>query len=85
MEINKINIPPDKDERAIEISGTTLKITKSLYERPCDSNVLEMWEVTRRHARFITCPLTSVRGKFVTFDISENQKEKIFTMPLLHI
>lgn len=85
MEITKINIPPEMDERAIQISGTTIKITKSLFKKPCDSNILEMWEVTRRHAEFITCPLISIRGKFVTFDISENQEKKIFTMPLLHI
>jgi len=85
LEINKIYIPSNKDENEIEISGTTLRIIKPLFTFPCNSNSLKMWTVTKSNPRSVTCKLEKVSQKMVTLDISENGKERIYTMPLLHM
>lgn len=69
----------------IKISGMTLKIEKPLFTHPCSSKSLNMWKLSRRETKHITCDLRLVLRKMVTFCLEGEMCEKIYTMPLLHV
>lgn len=85
LEITDMYLPPNKDKIDIVITGTTLRITKALFTYPVDSNILKMWNVTRNNSVQMTCKLIKVEQKMVLLDISELGREKMFTMPVLHM
>lgn len=85
IQIKNMYVYSDENPSAIHVFGQILKKLKPLYTHPCDANVLEMWKVTQKNAETITCLLNNIKKKMVTFDISTEYQELIYTMPLLHM
>lgn len=81
LQIN--SICTDLEENTIHISGIILKIIKEMFTYPSNSAPLKMWRVKKTSDTIVTQPLSYVLQKMVTFVIIDN-KEKIYTMPLLH-
>lgn len=54
-----------------------------MFTYPSNSAPLKMWRVKKTSDTIVTQPLSYVLQKMVTFVIIDN-KEKIYTMPLLH-
>lgn len=81
LQIN--SICTDLEENTIHISGIILKIIKEMFTYPSNSAPLKMWRVKKTSDTIVTQPLSYVLQKMVTFVITDN-KEKIYTMPLLH-
>lgn len=80
-----MNLPPNGRENDIEIGGFILDKEKSLFTYSCDSAAMKMWVVRKNSRAVFTCSLNDVSKKMVTFDLSTTEKEKIYTMPLLHM
>ncbi|KYQ53228.1 hypothetical protein ALC60_07631, partial [Trachymyrmex zeteki] len=83
LQINSIYTHSDENE--IQISEIILRIIKPIFEYPCNSKSLKMWRVKKSNT-IITQPLTNVLQKMVTFVLNNNNnQEKIYVMPLLHV
>jgi len=65
LQIDKIYIPPNEGENAIQISGNILNPEKSIFTYSCNSKSLNMWKVTKSHIRKI-CILQTVVLKMVS-------------------
>lgn len=81
LQVNSIYTHSSENE--IQISGINLKIIKPIFEYPCNSSTLKMWKVKKTLDTIVT-PLSNVLQKMVTFVLSDDNEEKIYTMPFLH-
>lgn len=87
LQIDDMYIPPDGNIINIEIEGPLLKKKKPMFVYPCNSKILNMWEVEIEEQSRHRCPLQHVTLKMVTLSIAsdELQRDTIYTMPLLHL
>ncbi|KYM97373.1 hypothetical protein ALC62_11978, partial [Cyphomyrmex costatus] len=88
MSIEEMYIPHDGREKDIILTGNKLKIVKPMFTYPCNSDQLNMWQVVETAIKktcslqFITCKMVSFK---TTFYKNDEEKTKIFVIPLLHI
>lgn len=59
---------------------------ESMFNYPCDSSSLNMWQVSRLSPTVIDIPLQLIKQKFVELQIqySSSEETKTFVIPLLH-
>lgn len=95
ISIETMYIPQNGNEEDVILIGNKLKIVKPMFTYPCDSGKLNMWQVVETETK-ITCLLQSVICKMVFLKTTiyennedeendDNEKTKIFVMPLLHM
>ncbi|KYN15964.1 hypothetical protein ALC57_11792 [Trachymyrmex cornetzi] len=85
LKIDRIFLSAYENENDIKITGTIFKKVEPLFTYPCNSADLHMWAVSERNTTSGTFPLNKVIQKMITFDISTEIEEKIYTMPFLHM
>lgn len=87
LKIDGMYIPPNCGINNIEVEGYFLKKKKPMFAYPCNSKILNMWEVETAEESRHRCPLQHVALKMVTLSIpsDELQRDKIYAMPLLHL
>ncbi|XP_074096108.1 LOW QUALITY PROTEIN: uncharacterized protein LOC141525491 [Cotesia typhae] len=85
LEINKIFRLSTDNCMLIKINGKILKKQKALFTYPCNSEDLEMWKVSAKNETMGTYKITDVAKKMVSIDLSCDDREKLYVMPLLHM
>lgn len=73
-------------------SGFTATINKfirkeSIFYSPCESSVLNFWQVGRTSSKSIQVPLNKITQKCIKFtlNLSSTEEQKCFVVPLLHL
>lgn len=83
--INEMYLSSNETLDNIKIRGIKLVKKQSLFTYPCDSADLKMWRVNKNYRNVVVCDLNSVFQKMIALNLSYEKKERIYTMPLLHM
>ena len=85
LKVRKILGNPN-DPEILQIEGIIWEIEKPVYNYPCDSGKLQMWELKRRPSnRSIVREITSINNKLVRLSImKENAIKKFYVVGMLH-
>lgn len=75
----------EKDNKILVEIRKYLK-REPIFESPCDSSTVDIWEVSRLSISSIIVPLENIKGKFVNFQMnySVEEENRSFVVPLLH-
>lgn len=85
LQIHKIFRLSTDNIHSVRIHGKILKKKKALFTYPCNSENLEMWDVSVKHEPMATYKIYEISKKMVCIDLSSDTKEKLCVIPLLHM
>lgn len=85
LEIHKIFRLSMDNSILTKINGKILRKRKALFTYPCNSEDLEMWKVSATSGIMGTYKITDIVKKMVRIDLSSDDNEKLYVMPLLHM
>ena len=85
LKIHKI-IRDAQTPTLLKVQGVLWEREKSLFQYPCDSSKLQMWELKKEPTKkILTCPVTSINNKLVKLSVvKEDGYEKFFVVGMLH-